>query len=434
MQSKRLLSFIKALARGRFLKNVAVVAGGTAVSQAIVMAFAPLITRLYGPEAYGLQSVFMSIAGLAGSISALSYPAAIVLPSSNTDAGHLVGLSILLGLATSCFAALFFLAYGDSVLILVNAEELGTLVNYVSLTMFVGVLSGVLGQWLIRIQAFRLSARYSVYTAVLQNLAKVGLGYIYASAHTLIIANIAGGILGTILTFIGWSRHGEKQAFSKTPMGKISTASIYKVALEYRDFPLLRTPQSLINGFSQTLPVLALASFFGPAAAGQFSIALTVLAVPAALLGSSVFSVFYPRITEAVRNREDAQSLIKRATLGLALISFLPYFAVMVGGTLIFTIIFGAEWANSGQYAQWLAPWMLLQFINKPAVAAIPALRLQGSLLVYEVFATVTKIIALALGIFYFENDLLTVAIYSITGVAAYALLILWVIMKSKHL
>ncbi|UCZ56541.1 hypothetical protein LGV61_12545 [Desulfurispirillum indicum] len=38
------------LYNSKFIRNVAIVASGTAAAQAITMAFAPIITRIYGPE------------------------------------------------------------------------------------------------------------------------------------------------------------------------------------------------------------------------------------------------------------------------------------------------------------------------------------------------------------------------------------------------
>ncbi len=69
-----------ALRERAFVRNVMTVAMGTALSQAIAMAFSPLITRLYGPEAFGLQSVFVTVVGLVSTVAALGYPTAIVLP------------------------------------------------------------------------------------------------------------------------------------------------------------------------------------------------------------------------------------------------------------------------------------------------------------------------------------------------------------------
>ncbi|MEI8616630.1 oligosaccharide flippase family protein [Pseudoalteromonas sp. B193] len=87
--------------------------------------------------------------------------------------------------------------------------------------------------------------------------------------------------------------------FYKTtvPNDRIAYKKIYfkrvkEVALIYRDFPLYRAPQQFINALSQSLPILMLASFFGPASAGFYTLAKTVMAIPSTLVGKAVGDVF----------------------------------------------------------------------------------------------------------------------------------------------
>ena len=51
----RIQGFINRTWKSRFVRNVAVVASGNAGAQAIVMAFAPIITRLYVPKTFGIR-------------------------------------------------------------------------------------------------------------------------------------------------------------------------------------------------------------------------------------------------------------------------------------------------------------------------------------------------------------------------------------------
>ncbi|WP_291346906.1 NAD-dependent epimerase/dehydratase family protein [Desulfobacula sp.] len=69
-------------------------AGGTAGAQAIAMVFSPVVTRLYGPEIYGLLGTFLAITSMISPVVALSYPIAIVLPKEDSDAKGIVRLSI----------------------------------------------------------------------------------------------------------------------------------------------------------------------------------------------------------------------------------------------------------------------------------------------------------------------------------------------------
>src|SRR5699024_887504 len=94
-----------------FVRNVIVLASGTAAAQMIAMALSPVITRLYGPEAYGLMGAFMAIVNIVAPVAALTYPISIVLPKKDQDAKGLIRLSIIISLiiAIISFLILIFL-------------------------------------------------------------------------------------------------------------------------------------------------------------------------------------------------------------------------------------------------------------------------------------------------------------------------------------
>jgi O-antigen/teichoic acid export membrane protein len=420
---------IRNFTRRPFVRNVATVATGTAASQAIAMAFSPLITRLYGPEVFGLQGIFVSVVGLLSVVAALGYPVAIVLPKRDSDALGLVRLSIYIALGWALLTTLALYFFGRNLLQLLNAETIADFIYLIPVAMVISVLGSVLGQWLIRNKAFGFSAKYGVFTTLLLSVVKTGLGFLHPTAMALIVTNTAGGIVGTALTWLGWRNQTTKHIL---PTATQPLTGLRQLALRHRDFPLLRTPQNLINAFSQSLPMLLLASYFGASASGQYAIAISVLGVPASLIGGSVMSVFYPRINAAIQNGENARALIIKATIGMAVTGALPFLLVIVAGPFLFEVVFGEKWHTAGVYAQWLSLWLFLQYINKPAVSAIPALQLQGGLLIYEIFSTGTKLLALWLGFTVFKSDVAAIALFSAFGVVAYVWLILWVIYRSK--
>jgi O-antigen/teichoic acid export membrane protein len=104
----RFQGFISRTYKSKFVRNVAVVASGTAGAQAITMAFSPIITRLYGPEAFGLLGTFMAIVAVVTPLAALSYPIAIVLPKEDIDARGIAKLSAYIAV---CIAALVLLLF-----------------------------------------------------------------------------------------------------------------------------------------------------------------------------------------------------------------------------------------------------------------------------------------------------------------------------------
>jgi O-antigen/teichoic acid export membrane protein len=411
-----------------FIRNVITVATGTALSQAIAMAFAPLITRLYGPEVFGVQSIFLSVVGILSAVAALSYPTAIVVPKQEEDALGLAQLSIYIGIGMALLTTIALYIFGADMLSLLNAEAILPYIYIIPVAVFISVLSSVLGQWLIRKKAFSLTAKYGVFTMLLINTVKAGVGIFYPTAIVIIVTNTLGSLGSTGLTYLGWRKW--------TAIDRISPsiqryAKILQLARKYSDFPLLRTPQALINVVSQTLPVLLLARYFGASASGQYAIAIAVLGMPAGLIGGSVMAVFYPRINEAIQNEENSRTLIIKATVGMIVTGVFPFLSVIVAGPFLFELVFGEKWHTAGVYAQWLSLWLFFQYVNKPAVSAIPGLHLQGVLLVYELFSTGTKILALWIGFTIFKSDVVAIALFSVSGVIAYIWLILLVIRKS---
>jgi O-antigen/teichoic acid export membrane protein len=423
-------SAVRQFAHRPFVRNVVTVGTGAAATQAVTLAFAPLVTRLYGPEAYGLQCVFMSVVGLLATVAALSYPTAIVLPKRDADARALAWLSVSIGLGMSALAALAIAYLGADLLARLNAGEIADFAFLIPAAMLASVFGATLGQWLVRERAFKLVAGLGVVTAALIGMIKVGLGLVDPTAGALIATNVVGAVAGAAIAYFAWRRARARRSAASTGGGPRD--SLWRLARRHADFPLLRTPQNLINAASQSLPVLLLATYFGAGASGQYAIAIAVLGVPATLIGGAVMTVFYPRINDAIAYGEDARALIVRATVGMAATAALPFLAIMLLGPMLFPLVFGAGWKPAGTYAQWLAPWLFLQFVNRPAVAAIPPLRLQGGLLVYEMFSTGAKVAALFVGWAMFDDAVVAVALFSASGVVAYAWLISWVVCRSR--
>ena len=78
------------------VRNVLKLAGGTAGSQVITVAAAPILTRLYGPESFGVLATYVSILALLNVVSSLRYELAIAVPEDDDEAIALVWLCFVL--------------------------------------------------------------------------------------------------------------------------------------------------------------------------------------------------------------------------------------------------------------------------------------------------------------------------------------------------
>jgi len=427
---------LKQLTQRKFVRNIAVVATGTASAQVIAVAFAPVITRLYGPEAFGLLGAFMAILAVVTPIAALAYPIAIVLPKSDEDAKGLAQLSAGLAIGMAILVAIVLLVTGDWFLELLSLQAIANFLLLIPLGMVFSAFLQILQQWLIRKNQFRITARITVIQALTMNTATAGIGLLHPVGAVLIVLATVGNALHASLLWLGVNNRSKLRLSKQWPIdnkGKEQyLSSIKSLAMRHRDFPIYRAPQDAINAFSQSLPILMLASLFGPSAAGFYALGKTVMGVPSALIGKSVGDVFYPRITEAAHNKENLFQLIWKTTFTLAVVGFAPFGLVIAFGPWLFSFTFGSEWATAGEYARWLALFFLFNFINKPCVAAVPVLGVQRGLLFYEIFSTGGKALGLFVGFHWFGSAVVAIALFSAIGVIAYSVMILWILWCSK--
>ena len=410
-----------------FIRNVTIVASGTAVAQVVALVFSPLLTRIYGPEAFGLLGVFSSLAAMLIYISDLTYSNAIVIPREDSEAWGLVKISIYVTCCVCCLVVLALLLVGGDLLIILRSEAIASYVYLIPLSMLFVAFSQIGKQWLIRKNQFYVTAKVTVLQGLGYNISQALVGYFYPLGASLVILSTLSHGLTAFLLWYGIKQSGclDLSVLSdKEPKIHLKT-----LALQYNDFPFFRAPQVLINAVSQNLPVLILASFFGTVYSGFFTLGAKVLSLPTQLISQSVAQVFYPRVAQAAQNGEQIQGLILRATLVLLSIGIIPFGIIFIFGPYLFGLLFGHEWIRAGQYARWLALWAFAKFINSPSLAAIPVIRMQKWYLFYEIFAGVIRIAALFCGWFFFKNDLIAVALFSFFATGLY----LWLIVKVVH-
>ena len=75
-----------------FRRNVLAMLTGTVLAQAIPLAISPLLTRLYTPEAIGLQTLFMGWAAVLGVLATCRYDLAVVLSDTTEEADRVTAL------------------------------------------------------------------------------------------------------------------------------------------------------------------------------------------------------------------------------------------------------------------------------------------------------------------------------------------------------
>lgn len=418
------------LIKSKFIKNVLIMATGSAGAQAVTMLFSPIITRLYGPEVFGMMGAFTALISMALPIAALTYPIAIVLPKNDNNARGIIKLSLYITLSISIFIMILVVLFNKNIVELFQLEAISQYLYLLPLVIIFGGIMEVSQQWLIRTNQFSINAKVTFLQSLITNGSKAGIGVYYPAASVLItIQTIGIGLQAFMMIFL--ARKSNYRS-SEEPREEILPSKM--LAKKYIDFPLFRAPQVFLAGISDGLPILLLTAFFGPASAGFYSIGRTVLGLPSKFIGQSIGDVFYPRIAKAANSGENLTRLITKATILLGVVGIIPFGIVIIFGPWLFEFVFGEGWDVAGEYARWISLTSFVVFINKPSVRSLPVLNAQKLHLVHTIILVAIRSLGLAIGFYLFNSDIVAIALFGLSSVAMNIALFLITIKLSKDI
>lgn len=402
---------MKRLMSSSLIRNLLAVGSGSAAGQAVVFAFSPLITRIYSPETFGLQGVFLSLLSILSPAIALRFPMAIVVADNDAEARSLAQLSMLIAFGFSCALGLVLSVAQTPTLTLLGAQSLGNLIWFLPLALFCVGLQDTADFHAARHGRFRLVAIVTVLQAFVTNLARVLGGLIVPIAGILVtVTSLAPAVQAGMLAF------GSRK--ERRPWGAVNWGNLRYVFGKHRDFPLYRVPTDVLNSASQAVPVVLLAALFSPVAAGLYTLTRGVLNLPSNIIGMAIGNVIYARFSELARAQQAIIPLLLKSTFALLalspLIAGLAWFAPSV-----FAWVFGEEWREAGYYARWMALWIGVSIANVPAVRLAPVIKAQRLLLVVNVIMLVMRVLAMLLAFWFGATALTAVATFSVVSLIA---------------
>lgn len=394
---------MRRLTSSPLVRNIMAVASGTAAGQAVVFVFSPLIARIYSPETFGLQGVFLSLVSILSPAIALRYPMAIVVAKDDGEARSMMCLSLIIAFGLSCLLGLALSVAGRPITRLLGAEALGPLIWFLPLALFCVSLQDVMDYRAARLSAFRLVAKVTVVHAFLTNLARVLGGLAAPVAATLVaVTSLAPAVQAALL------RAGTRKIGQPAPPLTFTGALL--LARAHRDFPLYRAPTDVLNSASQSVPVILLAALFSPTAAGLYTLTRSVLNLPSNVISSAVGNVLYVRFAELAREGRPLRPLLLRST-GMLLALTPIIIGVAWFAPTVFAFVFGERWRESGNYAQWMALWIAMMIVNVPTAKIAPVISEQRILLIFNIILLLVRII-IVVSAAKFSSDAMTAVIW----------------------
>ena len=404
-----------------FAGDVLKLVSGTAVAQVASLLASPLLTRLFAPEAFGLLALFVSATSILGVVVCLRYEQAILLPDDDGEAANLLGASLLFNILITVLTVPVIWFGREWLLRPFGATELGPYLWLVPPMIFVSGVFLAFNLWNTRTKHFGRLSIARVTNSLTTTMANIVAGFAgYVTAGTLIGATVGGrAIASAVLGGQIW--HSDRRLFLRSIRLRFMLDGIKR----YRKFPLFDIWGTLLNNVSWQVPVFLLAYFFSQTEVGFYSLALRVIYLPMSLIGTALRQVFFQRASETGVNAESLASTTQMLFERLVALGLFP--AVLLGliGSEAFSVVFGAEWAEAGTYAQILSIWMVFWFISSPLSTIFTVRERQEHLLVVHIAIFATRIASLAIG-GVLDDVHLALWLFTLSGAVVYGGLVFW--------
>jgi len=359
---------------GSFAGGVAALGGGAVAAHLIAFGSAPVISRLFAPEAFGAAAIFAGIVMVLGTVASLRYESALMLPRRDRDAANLLAVCCLAVVAATgfvCAAAWFF---GRAAAELLRAPALARLSWLLPVAVFTWGLGLPLRAWATRYRRFRSLAAVNVAETATSSAARIASGWagLIGAGPLIVTGVVARAVPSVALT---WQLIRRDARFLAS---RLSLREMMRLARQYARWPLVDSWTAILGCLARQAPFMLLGASLGTAVVGHYSRALLITQLPLLLAGNAVGQVFFQRAAAQKAAGEPIARLVEQVFQRLIWISLLPLAVVALIGPEVFTVVLGSQWRQAGLYARPLAAWMFLASLAVPLWPLVSVLRRLG--------------------------------------------------------
>jgi O-antigen/teichoic acid export membrane protein len=410
---RRLLD--RSLPRGGLARSVSILAGGTAMAQAIAVAASPILTRIYKPADFGALQIFISLMMFAVIAAAGRYEVAILLPEDEQSSIDILGLAILcVCLTTMITAAVVLLCHFHWILPASMLALKGHL-WLLPISVFGGGLYQVLSYWAMRHGGYSQIAKSKFTRAGAQVTTQLSVGLLVHGSLGLLLGDAIGRVMGSG-RFIR-----ELWRDSSDQLRAIRISRMMRLAVRYRAYPLVSMWGALISLSGLAIPTLFLAQYYGAQGTGWFALVARVLGVPSDLIGLSIAQVYTSEAAKLARSDpKRLMYIFLKTTRRMIYFGFVPCVLFTILAPELFQLIFGHAWREAGVYARYLAFMFYAGFINSPVQVTLNVLERQHAQFIWDISRLLLIVAAMALPFYRGYGPRTAILCYGVTMALMY--------------
>ena len=346
------------LSQKDFFKNIFTLAGGIASGQLVLLIAAPLLTRLFTPEEFGLFAIIGALGSIFGIVVCLNYQYVVPISEKQDEAIEMVSLSLITCLVFSLLTVLLIFLSQDLISDISNETHLRYYLWALPFTLLGMGTSHSLTHWFVRNQAYRTNAFSNFILFSSQAVLQVGLGLAQFLGWGLVLGYTISHMLRGLFLVVMLERRLWRQIWA------VPFSRLHLRAREHWRYPTYNSGGLLLQICSQMLPVIIIAAIYGPAAAGIFALAQKTVGLPVRFISESASYVFLGSIGR--RTQDEKFKLFKEILIIFSVTGVVCAVPVVIFAPAIFDFVFGQDWRMSGEVVRYLTPLFVARFIIIP--------------------------------------------------------------------
>ena len=344
------------------VKPIMILTSGTLLAQSVSYLLSPVITRLYSPEEFGFFGIIMRIVAFVAVIGAARYEYAIPLPKKDKHAFQIYRITLRI-LVWTVF--LSFLSGGIYWLVVNQTSSFLIYMVFTVLIIAFTVFNNIGRHWAIRTKAFRKISIAALFTSIFTNGAKLITGLASFGVIGLVISTVLGLFFGGLVYLFEALGLFRNTSFKNSPLQRAV------LARQYRDFPRINLPHTLIDAGRELMIAFFLTWYLSAEIFGSYDHSFRMLKIPLILIGASIGQVLYNKMSEKFAANEPLYELLKKSILTLIIIGIIPFTVIFIWGAPIFSFVFGEQWELAGEIAAAIAPWLMANFVAS-SISMVP--------------------------------------------------------------
>jgi O-antigen/teichoic acid export membrane protein len=333
---------------------------GTTIAQAIPVAISPILTRIYSPEDFGIFALYMSVASMLSVIATGRYELAIMLPKEDDDSVNIVAISVILSFLMSFISFIFIAIFNTQITNILGNPRVSNWLYFIPLTVLLTGVYQSFNYWSNRQKQYKILAASRVVQSFTASSSNLGMGISGFGSAGLVMGSIFGQFFATfILVRVLWREE-------KKLMGKVNINKMLFLLKKYIKFPQFDMLASLLNVAAQQVSNILFNTIFNSIIAGYYYLTQKMLSLPVSLIAASVLDVFKEQAAKDFQVLGNCKEIYTKTFIKLLVLSLMPSVVLYIYAVDIFTLIFGQNWAVSGEYARILIPMLTIRFVSSP--------------------------------------------------------------------